>query len=186
MIPAVWGHVSGVVTVVLMLVFIGIWYWAWRPRHRRTFDRRMRQELEARSEPGRGRRSVDRAPLALLILDFDDFKGINDRLGHPVGDAVLRRVAESTAALLRAEDTLARVGGDEFAVIAPGAGPEQAERMAESIRVGVAAGPDDDLPRPSVSIGWAVFPEDGRDYETLLQAADARMLRSKRGRRPGR
>jgi cytochrome c oxidase cbb3-type subunit 4 len=46
MIPAVWGHVSGVVTVVLMLVFIGIWYWAWRPRHRRTFDRLANMPLE--------------------------------------------------------------------------------------------------------------------------------------------
>jgi len=57
--------------------------------------------------------------------------------------------------------------------------------MADAIRAGVAAG-GDDPPRPGVSIGWAVFPEDSRDYETLLQAADARMLRSKRGRRPGR
>jgi diguanylate cyclase (GGDEF)-like protein len=152
--------------------------------NRRHFDEVLQRELEQRRGPGGGRRPVDRSPLALLIVDIDDFKGINDNHGHPVGDAVLCQVAERTQSTLRSTDTLARIGGDEFAVVAPGAHGEGARQMAESICSAVGTHySDSGTPTPSASVGWAVFPEDGEDFETLIRAADGRMLSSKRGDR---
>ena len=114
------------------------------------------------------------------MLDLDDFKGINDRYGHQVGDAVLCEAARRAQAILRAGDTLARIGGDEFAVIAPGAHGEGAERMAEAIRTAVSLHESDAPgPMPGASVGWAVFPDDGLDFEGLLRAADERLLRFK-------
>ena len=108
--------------------------------NRRSFDATMRRELAARTLPLGGRREADRSPLTLLLLDLDDFKGVNDRHGHQVGDAVLCEAAESALSILRSTDTLARIGGDEFAVVAPGAHGEGARRMAEAIRLAVGAG----------------------------------------------
>jgi diguanylate cyclase (GGDEF)-like protein len=151
--------------------------------NRRAFDATLHREIAARAEPG-GRRQADESPLALLVLDLDDFKGVNDRHGHQVGDAVLRQAAGRAQAMLRSTDTLARIGGDEFAVIAPGAHGEGAQRMAEAIRTAVGARePDAPGPAPSASVGWAVFPDDGEDFETLLHAADERMLGLKGKRR---
>jgi diguanylate cyclase (GGDEF)-like protein len=148
--------------------------------NRRHFDATMKAELEQRTRPF-GRRSLDPSPLALLILDLDDFKGVNDRHGHQVGDAVLQAATARARSVLRSTDTLARIGGDEFAIIAPGAHGEGAARMAESIREAVGAGaPEEGFPAPSTSIGWAVFPDDGQDFETLMRSADDRMLRIKR------
>jgi diguanylate cyclase (GGDEF)-like protein len=148
--------------------------------NRRYFDAVMQQELERRTRPF-GRRGLDPSPLALLILDLDDFKGVNDRHGHQVGDAVLRAATERALSVLRPTDTLARIGGDEFAIIAPGAQREGVAPMAESVRAAVCTGEaDDDLPQPSTSVGWAVFPDDGQDFETLMRSADDRMLRIKR------
>ncbi len=156
--------------------------------NRRAFDATMHRELAARTQPRGGRREADESPLALLILDLDDFKGVNDHHGHQVGDAVLREAASRAASMLRSTDTLARIGGDEFAVIAPGAHGEGAERMAEAIRTAVSLrGPDSRGPVPSASVGWAVFPHDGTDFETLMRAADERMLRLKgTGKQPAR
>ncbi|HVV91410.1 MAG TPA: GGDEF domain-containing protein [Solirubrobacterales bacterium] len=148
--------------------------------NRRYFDATMKRELERRTLPF-GRRGLDTSPLALLILDLDDFKGINDRHGHQVGDAVLQEATARALAVLRSTDTLARIGGDEFAVIAPGAHGEGAARLADAVRVAVAAGdPENELPTPTTSVGWAVFPDDGQDFETLMRSADDRMLRIKR------
>ena len=156
--------------------------------NRRIFDATLHREIEARTEPRRGRREADSSPLALLVLDLDDFKGVNDRFGHPVGDAVLMAAAERAHSMLRSTDTLARIGGDEFAVIAPGAHGEGVRRMAESIRAAVGAPGEEgsDSPTPTASIGWAVFPEDGRDFETLMRSADERMLALKREAAAGR
>jgi diguanylate cyclase (GGDEF)-like protein len=151
--------------------------------NRREFDAIMQRELAARTRPRGGRREADDSPLALLVFDLDDFKGINDRYGHQVGDAVLREAASRAKAMLRSSDTLTRIGGDEFAVVAPGARGENARRIAESIRTAVGAhDPQAEGPAPSASIGWAVFPADGEDFETLMQCADQRMLRLKGGR----
>ncbi len=121
----------------------------------------------------------------MLLIDLDDFKGVNDRHGHQAGDAVLVEAAARAHSMLRATDTLARIGGDEFAVIAPGAHGEGARRMAEAIRTAVSVrDPEAEGPSPAASIGWAVFPEDGEDFETLIRAADDRMLRLKRNGSP--
>ncbi|HVX33465.1 MAG TPA: GGDEF domain-containing protein [Solirubrobacterales bacterium] len=148
--------------------------------NRRFFDATMKRELDRRTRPF-GRRGLDTSPLALLILDLDDFKGVNDSYGHQAGDAVLQDASARILGVLRSTDTLARIGGDEFAIIAPGAHGEGAARMAEAVRAAVALGePTDDLPAPSASVGWAVFPDDGQDFETLMRSADHRMLRIKR------
>jgi len=152
--------------------------------NRRAFDGILQRELQARTKP-RGRRGVDDSPLALLIVDLDNFKGINDEHGHQVGDTVLCEAATRAHAILRSTDTLARIGGDEFAVIAPGAHGEGAQRMAEAIGTAVGLHESDRRgPVPTASVGWAVFPDDGADFETLMHAADARMLTLKGNGRP--
>ncbi|HEX8752131.1 MAG TPA: GGDEF domain-containing protein [Solirubrobacterales bacterium] len=153
--------------------------------NRRSFDAILQGELAARTGPVGRRRDADTSPLALLIIDIDDFKGVNDHFGHQVGDAVLCTAAGRTLSMLRSTDTLARIGGDEFAVIAPGAHGDGARRMAESIQAAISLGdPEAAAPSPSASIGWAVFPDDGTDFETLLRSADERMLSLKRGGEP--
>ena len=147
--------------------------------NRRAFDAALRAELAGRGEPG-GRRDRDGEPFGLFIIDLDDFKSINDDYGHQIGDAVLQQTAERVRAVLRSTDMLARIGGDEFAVIAPGAHSENIRPMAEGIRSAVsceAAGSR--IPTPEVSIGMSVFPEDGDNFETLLNAADQRLLQTK-------
>ena len=150
--------------------------------NRRAFDSTLRRELIARTTPTGGRREADDKPLALFILDLDDFKSINDTHGHQVGDDVLRAVAERAAGVLRTTDTLARIGGDEFAVIAPGAHGEGARRLGEAVRTAVSAGePGAATPSPRASVGWAVFPEDGESFEALMRSADQRLLELKHG-----
>ncbi|HEY5977032.1 MAG TPA: GGDEF domain-containing protein [Solirubrobacterales bacterium] len=150
--------------------------------NRRAFDSALRREIEARTGPGSARRQGDDEPLALLIVDVDDFKAINDDHGHQVGDAVLRQTAERAGLVLRSNDLLARIGGDEFAVVAPGARGDGARGLAGAVRDAVSRpGPDSSLPSPRASVGVAVFPEDGRDFETLLRVADQRLLRIKSG-----
>lgn len=149
--------------------------------NRRQFDAILQSELARRIHPA-GRRDADTTPLAILVFDLDRFKAINDNHGHPVGDAVLRQVAERAQSILRSSDTLARIGGDEFAVIAPGAHGEGARLMAEAVCNAIGTHySDSGTPAPSASGGWAVFPDDGEDLEALIRAADARMLSSKRG-----
>jgi diguanylate cyclase (GGDEF)-like protein len=148
--------------------------------NRRYFDATLERELQRRARPF-GRRELDPSPLALLILDLDDFKGVNDRHGHQVGDAVLQEATARILSVLRSTDTLARIGGDEFAIVAPGAHGEGAASLGESVRSAVALGDmGAEVPTPSASVGWAVFPDDGQDFETLMRSADDRMLRSKR------
>jgi diguanylate cyclase (GGDEF)-like protein len=148
--------------------------------NRRQFDAVLQREIAARSNPGGGGRKGDESPLALLILDLDDFKTINDNHGHPVGDAILRQVAERAQSMLRSSDTLARIGGDEFAIVAPGVHCDAVQNFARSVCDAVSIQYSDArTPSPSASIGWAIFPEDGRDFETLLRAADERMLSRK-------
>jgi diguanylate cyclase (GGDEF)-like protein len=149
--------------------------------NRRAFDDALRGELRARTAPG-GKRVADDAPLALLIIDLDDFKSINDDHGHQDGDAVLRRTAERAQSVLRADDVLARIGGDEFAVIAPGARGDGARGLAEALRAAISASdPRSSLPACRATVGVAIFPEDGEDFGSLLHAADQRLLRAKLG-----
>jgi diguanylate cyclase (GGDEF)-like protein len=152
--------------------------------NRRRFDQVLKREIAVRSYLG-GRHQSEESPLALLILDLDNFKQVNDTHGHPVGDAILRQVAERTQSVLRSGDTLARIGGDEFAIVAPGVESGAACNFAQSVCDAVSTHYSDaGTPSPSASIGWAVFPEDGRDFESLIRAADERMLNRKRPHAP--
>ncbi len=120
--------------------------------------------------------------LAVLFIDLDRFKNINDALGHDVGDDVLQLVARRLTEALRASDILARLGGDEFVVIAEDVGqPETVAVLANKLLAAV------DQPLPvrghefalSASIGIALFPGDGTDAHTLLKNADTAMYRAK-------
>ncbi|AVD87081.1 diguanylate cyclase domain-containing protein [Pseudomonas sp. SWI44] len=125
--------------------------------------------------------------LALLFLDSDHFKQINDSLGHAVGDEVLICVAERVRAQLREHDLVARLGGDEFAVIlTPMQSREDAERIAEkivaSMKLPIQLDSGSSI-STSVSVGIAYYPQDGTDPASLLNAADAAMYQAKRRRR---
>ena len=131
-------------------------------------------------EMARHRRS--RLPLALLVLDLDGFKAVNDTLGHPAGDRLLREVADVLRATVREQDTVARQGGDEFAVLAPETGPMAAAVLVARIERALGEIDSDETPI-GASVGWAVFPEDAEDRMALMECADARQRAVKRGRR---
>ncbi|MCG5241432.1 EAL domain-containing protein [Azospirillum doebereinerae] len=124
----------------------------------------------------------DARKLAILFLDLDQFKTVNDTLGHPVGDELLVAVAGRIRQAVRPADTVARMGGDEFVVIAEGiASANDAAHVAERIMAAVGT-PLSLGGRPlniSLSIGIAVFPDDGGDVPTLLKNADTAMYAAK-------
>ncbi|WP_392544115.1 putative bifunctional diguanylate cyclase/phosphodiesterase [Oryzobacter telluris] len=120
-------------------------------------------------------------PLALLLLDLDRFKEVNDSLGHHIGDQMLVQVGGRLSERLRPADLLVRLGGDEFAVLLDDVDPDEAAAAAtalcETLAVPFCL---EDIPvHSSVSIGIAVFPADGRDLGTLLRRADVAMYRAK-------
>jgi diguanylate cyclase (GGDEF)-like protein len=120
--------------------------------------------------------------LAVLFLDLDYFKTINDTLGHLVGDELLMQVAQRLKRCVRETDTLARLGGDEFAVVQTGVKhPEDAAQLAERIRDAMRRPFDLDGRRIPVdfSIGVAVAPEDGDDSDQLLKHADMALYAAK-------
>ena len=122
-----------------------------------------------------------RAPLCVLFVDLDRFKVINDSLGHPTGDEVLKVVGKRLADALRDGDSLARRGGDEFLVLLPDTPPEGAapvaQKLIDAVRAPMRCGGHDLT--ISASCGIAVFPENGPDTEALLKAADIAMYRAK-------
>jgi diguanylate cyclase (GGDEF)-like protein/PAS domain S-box-containing protein len=127
-------------------------------------------------------------PVAVLFIDLDKFKAVNDSLGHAAGDEVLCATAQRLKGLVREDDTVARISGDEFAVILGAlARPEDAALVAQKIIEKLAAplqvaGQELFV---TASIGIAAFPADGDDPETLLGAADAAMYRAKQSGRNG-
>ena len=151
--------------------------------NRRLFEDRLRQATLQAQRTGQR--------VALLVLDLDGFKGVNDSLGHATGDALLCEIAHAMRNVLRSYNTVARVGGDEFAIVAPDLVPfpEQARSAAEAIAAtihGVLAQPfpiADQVFRPGCSIGCAIYPDDGADIAALHRLADSRMYENKRGKR---
>jgi len=107
---------------------------------------------------------------SVLLLDLDGLKKINDRHGHLVGSRAICRLGDVLRVHCRATDTPARYGGDEFAVVLPETGPEAAQRVADRVRERLAN--DGEQPLISVSVGLAVYPQDGETIEALLGAAD--------------
>ena len=122
---------------------------------------------------------------ALLMLDLDGFKAFNDSCGHPAGDRLLRAVAEALQACVRDDDRVYRYGGDEFAVLLPGAGRAEAQAVADRLVAAVATlpGPDNGPP-VTVSVGIATYPADGTVKDDLVMLADADLYLEKAARRP--
>ena len=130
--------------------------------------------------PGPDQNDPDRC--ALLLLDLDHFKDVNDSLGHAAGDELLRVVAARLTATLRDDNLLYRLGGDEFALLLPGADADGALRSAAALITALDTPVNlDGLPvSTGGSIGIALCPDHGRDIGTLLRRADAAMYRAKR------
>jgi diguanylate cyclase (GGDEF)-like protein len=133
-------------------------------------------------EEERSRRYGD--PLALLFLDVDTFKTVNDTYGHQVGDAVLRRFSRLITQAVRPTDVVGRYGGDELAIVLPQTGGSGARAMAERIRASLAMqwgfGAAEWLPRVTTSIGIATYPDDADSQEELIRAADDAVYAAKR------
>jgi diguanylate cyclase (GGDEF)-like protein len=133
--------------------------------NRRAFAARCGQEL------ARARRTGE--AFAALLIDVDDFKAINDRSGHAAGDEALVELAGALTRELRSVDTVARIGGDEFAVLLPATGMAGARATAD--RLAAAAG-------VAISVGTAVYGLDGHTMDELARAADAALYGAKHGR----
>jgi diguanylate cyclase (GGDEF)-like protein len=143
----------------------------------RLLDERLRYELTRHRRTGR--------PLSVVVLDLDNFKAVNDVLGHLAGDQLLREVADALRTTVREADTVVRQGGDEFCILAPETGTEEAEllvgRIKHALRGLVAVG------EPlSTSAGCATFPDDATSPELLLAQADHAQREDKLAGRGGR
>jgi diguanylate cyclase (GGDEF)-like protein len=139
--------------------------------NRRGFNRRLREELR--------RAGRSEQPLALVVADLDRFKALNDEFGHPAGDEALRRVSALLGAAKRDSDTMARIGGEEFALVLPYTNRPGAQAMAERIRGTIRAEFADRGVALTASFGIAVFPDDGDTQDLLMRAADAALYAAK-------
>jgi diguanylate cyclase (GGDEF)-like protein/PAS domain S-box-containing protein len=146
--------------------------------NRVLFDDRIRQTMSAAKRYNRG--------FAVMYLDLDQFKEINDQFGHPAGDLVLKAVADRLVATLRESDTVARFGGDEFVILEPVVnGAADASDLAKKIVVAMQAPVQvDDLQHTvHTSIGIALYPQDGVTTSELMEHADSALYRAKRSGR---
>jgi diguanylate cyclase (GGDEF)-like protein len=139
-------------------------------RNRRYFHETLQREC------ARGQRYGRR--LALLVLDVDDFKAINERVGHLAGDAVLAETAARVRAVLRASDIACRVGGDEFAIILPEAGTSEATQLYRRVEEAVSSRPLGSIGRLTLSGGVAELSESD-DAKTFFERADHALYRAK-------
>ena len=128
-----------------------------------------------------------KAEVSLMVMDLDNFKEINDNHGHHVGDRALREVATVLRSGIRPYDICVRYAGDEFIVVLSGCSADEAERKRVELQSAIddvvfeaRAGKRLQL---GISIGTAVFPQDGESYEALLATADSRMYQDKSGRK---
>lgn len=147
-------------------------------RNRRALDDRIRDEWRRASRYG--------SPLALLLVDIDGLKRINDQLGHRAGDDLLRRTATAIRQSLRASDVGARWGGDEFAILAPQTSRDAARQLAERLLLQLKKGSHSAPARISASVGVAIFVRDEgviHDPDMLMRAADEALYRAKAGGR---
>jgi diguanylate cyclase (GGDEF)-like protein len=135
--------------------------------NRRGFEERFAAELS--------RASRTDAMAAIVLLDLDDFKRVNDEHGHAFGDELLCWVVETIGAVVRPSDAIGRLGGDEFAVLALGAGASEATLLAERLGAALAV-------RAPVSFGVSTYPLDGVDRDELHQHADLALYAVKHGR----
>jgi len=144
------------------------------------FNRRFMEETLER-EVHRAVRN--RSPLAVIMLDVDNFKEFNDSFGHEAGDVALKDLCQVLKTLIRSEDVACRYGGDEFVLVLPDTTAELAAQRAEDMRITVGNREVkllDQLLRPmSLSFGIAIFPADGRTSQELLRASDAALYRAK-------
>lgn len=148
--------------------------------NRRAFDAALQGEVE-RAAGYEGERVP--VPSALLFVDLDRFKEVNDDYGHQAGDRVLRAVAASCAEVVRPGDTLARIGGDEFAVVVPRAGREGARRIKAALEAAVSrASPAPGAPQITATVSFALFGEDGREANELMRVVDRQLHDAKRER----
>jgi len=145
-----------------------------------------RAEFRARAEPvlSRSHRLGERC--ALMLVDLDDFKVVNDTFGHGAGDDLLRGFAALLRQILREEDLCCRFGGDEFLILLEGVdqaggAARTAERIAESLSERLPAGGREAVVK--ASIGIAIYPDDGQDIDTLIRNADTAMYKAKTGGR---
>jgi diguanylate cyclase (GGDEF)-like protein/PAS domain S-box-containing protein len=135
--------------------------------NRRGFEERANAELAAMRRSERGG--------AIVVLDVDKFKPVNDRFGHAAGDELLCWVVTTLLSTIRPSDAIGRLGGDEFAIVLPGIGPDDARDLMT--RVGEAL-----CERAPCSLGVALYPHDGDQLEELTRVADNRLYGSRRGR----
>jgi diguanylate cyclase (GGDEF)-like protein len=141
-------------------------------QNRRGFEESFGAEVERAKREGRS--------LTVLLGDLDHFKALNDRMGHPAGDAALVRVGQLLLAALRRPDPVARTGGEEFALILPGAAGEEAWSIAERLRASVEDTFRNEAVELTISLGLAQFPQNGDTADTLLDAADQALYAAKR------
>jgi diguanylate cyclase (GGDEF)-like protein len=141
--------------------------------NRRAFELELRRRVGLSSRRGLG--------FTLAIVDLDNFKLVNDHLGHPEGDAVLRRAGEAMRMVLRGSDRIFRLGGEEFAMLLETVDPAGVEEVLERSREAVKALGVEPLPGrlTSASIGWALFPEDADERGDLVAQADAALYQAK-------
>lgn len=144
-----------------------------------------RRSLLSRADYEIARHVRDGRSFAVVMIDLDGFKALNDRFGHAAGDELLCDVGGSLLAALRAQDTVARLGGDEFCVMAPETDRGGTRALAHRVTRAVSrasAGVD----ALEATIGIALFPEDGRTVGQLMHVADQRLIAAKRAARAQR
>jgi len=142
-----------------------------------------RRLLQDRLVQALARADRDTHKVAVLLLDLDDFKEVNDNFGHRIGDAALQQVVAKLSSRMRSSDTLARSGGDEFTIVSEVTSAEGAQTLALALESALLAPlqVEDAVVRTGVSVGYALYPDDASTPDDLCAAADRAMYAAKRG-----